>query len=77
MRKALLLLICLMAAVLLTACYTNPDPWPAGSDNVQTQVTAAPTQAPATDPTTDGGQIVEQTAQPGGEEAPGLNGRQG
>lgn len=74
MRKALLLLICLMAVVLLTACYTNPDPWPAGSDTTQPQVTAVPTQEPASQPDVQEPPMVEETAQPGGDEAPGLNG---
>ena len=29
MKKTLLLLLCLLAALLLTACHVDKDPWPA------------------------------------------------
>ena len=49
MKRFLLLMICLMCCLTLTACYQDNDPWPA-SDSLSAQptvsVTAAPTQEP-------------------------------
>ena len=32
MKKWLLLVLCLLAALLMTACYTDNDPWPTDGD---------------------------------------------
>ncbi len=65
-RKALLLTLCLSAALLLSACHTETDPWPAGSGSGLNPVqTSDATNAP---------QTVEETQVPGGSEDPGLNG---
>ncbi|MEG2603998.1 MAG: hypothetical protein RSB91_03625, partial [Clostridia bacterium] len=59
LRKASLLLLCLTAALLLSACHTESDPWPvtnggtAPQNNVATDTTHSDTAVPA---------VVENTA---------------
>ena len=79
MLKALLLLTCLTAALTLTACHTDNDPWPVNDapltqQNVQP---AAPTDEPAAQTPAQQAapmQLPEETQTPGGEEEAGLNG---
>lgn len=50
MKRFLLLMICLLCCLMLTACYQDNDPWPASvpMDAAPTAaVTVAPTQPPA------------------------------
>ena len=78
-RKAFLLLICLVPALMLTACYTDADPWPVSDGNGQAPAatdTATATPAPAQDAPQDTAQPID-TAQPDDAtttEDPGLNG---
>ena len=76
-RMILLLFLCLACALALTACYTEPDPWPA-SHAVAPDNTTAGTDisSPAAAPVESG---VEPTATPDMHELdtgtdPGLNG---
>lgn len=76
MRKAMLFVICLAAALAMTACHTETDPWPVTKDGATAapQATAAPAPADAPADAPGGQQVVEETQQPGGEEDPGING---
>ena len=76
LRKASLLLVCLMAALLLSACHTESDPWPVSNGGVQPQQTDVPADAPAAVQTDAQSPMPthDQPAQPGGSEEPGLNG---
>ena len=73
-RKALFLVVCLLAALLLSACHTDSDPWPAGG-SVQQPTAMSPQSTgnpiPESTQQPDG---VTETRQPGGDEDPGLNG---
>lgn len=68
--KKLLILLCVLCALTLTACHTESDPWPAGGNpaSAPTETTAAATETPQTEP-----QATPPTI-PGGDEEPGLNG---
>ncbi|MCI5955739.1 MAG: hypothetical protein MRZ54_02000 [Clostridiales bacterium] len=83
MLKALLLLACLAAALTLTACHTDNDPWPVNDvlpmeSTQQSSVTNPPAAEPAQRDA-----VTQQEAPsaepattrvPGGDEAPGFNG---
>ena len=71
-KKSLVLIICLMAAALLTACQTHvdSDPWPASDGATATQ---APTDAPA-DGAQDASVETQPTEVPEPSGEPGLNG---
>lgn len=50
MKRFLLLIICLLCCLTLSACYVDNDPWPASAPVDQSPtaaVTAMPTQEPA------------------------------
>lgn len=52
LKRFLLLMICLLSCLLLTACYQDNDPWPASNAPTEAVVTVAPeTAAPANDAT--------------------------
>lgn len=42
LKRFLLLMICLLSCLLLTACYQDNDPWPASNAPTEAVVTAAP-----------------------------------
>ena len=69
--KALLLLSCHAAALTLTACHTDTDPWPV-NDAPLAQQSAQPTEEAAQQPAST--QQPQPAQTPGGEEDPGLNG---
>ncbi|MEG0864518.1 MAG: hypothetical protein RSE58_11665 [Clostridia bacterium] len=85
-NKVLLLALCLTAALLLSGCHADPDPWYEITANPQqaTQEPAQVMQEPQAQPTqstdTENNAVTEpqptqdSTEQPGGEEEPGLNG---
>ncbi len=57
MKKAFLLLLLAMCCLILTACYTDHDPFPAANELGESQATMPPTvtvvpatEAPATQP---------------------------
>ena len=46
MKQLRLTLLCLLAALLLTACYTDNDPWPSEADFTSPTAVPAVTMAP-------------------------------
>lgn len=52
MKRFLLLMICLLCCLALTACYQDSDPWPA-SDSLNAPSTAAVTAMPTQEPVFD------------------------
>jgi len=78
MKHAALILTLLLALLLLTACHTDSDPWPAANELDAPTATSVPTEAPAH---TDEPAVTlaptltpEPTEVPGGSEEPGING---
>ncbi|MDD3334040.1 MAG: hypothetical protein PHI98_00845 [Eubacteriales bacterium] len=70
--KTALLVLCLVSALLLTACHTDADPWPASANPTAATETAQPNAtdvAPQNEPTVN--QTENQTEN---QAAPGLNG---
>ena len=78
MKRAMLLLACLLAALLLTGCHVDHDPWP--TDGVLATVPATATPAPTAYATpvyaepTATPIMPEPTEVPGGSVEPGFNG---
>ncbi len=81
--KALLLLACLAAALTLTACHTDNDPWPVNDvppvestqqDSVTNPPAAEPAQQDAVPQQEAPSAEPATTRVPGGDEAPGFNG---
>ena len=65
MKRVWLLLICLCAALLLTACHVDHDPWPVdGALPVAAFLTTAPTQAPTATPVPTSTPTPSSTATP-------------
>ena len=46
MKKLLLTVLCLLAMILLTACYTDNDPWPVDGDFSTSTAIPAVTKVP-------------------------------
>ena len=82
MKKTLLIVLCLIAMLTLTACYTDNDPWPADGDFAAPTATPAVTMAPESNEAeiprtylTPGAENTPvPTEEPGREETPGING---
>lgn len=89
LHKVLLISLCLIAALALTACHTETDPWltvgptptpvangdtPTVEIIVQGEPTMLPTVEMIVQQSPTETPYVEETAQPGGDEEPGLNG---
>ena len=72
MKRIQLMLLLILSILLLTACYTDHDPWPVdGSLTVQTSSPAA-TASPV--PTAAPEATLAPTAVPEGNSEPGING---
>ena len=87
MKRTLLFLLCLLAALLLTACHVDNDPWPVNVElpTAVPAATAVPVETATPEPIVTGVPgpglptplpAVTQTPTevPGGSEAPGING---
>lgn len=87
MKRTLLLFVCLLSALLLTACHVDNDPWPmnAGLPTAVPAVTVVPAETSMPEPIVTGvpgpmlltpmpGVTQAPTEVPGGSEAPGING---
>lgn len=72
-RKTLILLLCLMTTLLLTACHTDTDPWPANNGQISqpTNQAVQPTNAPQSEGSTP---QAQPTQVPEGDDSSGLNG---
>ena len=84
MKRNALFLTLLLALLLLTACHTDNDPWPANDQLISPTATSVPTEqppavltpVPTAEPTavTTPVSTAEPTEIPGGDAAPGING---
>lgn len=76
-KMTLLLIACLACVLLLTACHSNNDPWPASgggtlpAENAADGLATAPDTAPETEPEPT---QVENLTVPSETVAPGING---
>lgn len=77
MKRLSIWLMLLLAAVMLTACHVDNDPWPIGEELAFVTPTPLPTvaQVPAaTEPAPVQTASPVPTEVPGGSEEPGING---
>ena len=69
MKRLQLIVVLLLAALMLTACYTDHDPWPTGGELTSPTATPVATQVSATEPP-----APEIQPSPENTQAPGING---